>query len=208
MIVCAIVLAGGGSSRFGSDKLAADLDGAPVLHHALRAAAAVADEIILVIGPGSPVPALPRALEPRVRVGRDTEPLGGPLAGLAAGLALVGDEPPRIAVVVGGDMPGLLPDVLALLAESLAVRKDLVAMTLAASQPAPLPLALRPGPARAATVALLAGGQRRLRALLEAVPAGTVPAGTWRPLDPEGATLVDIDTPGDLRARTGDRQVR
>ena len=51
-----IVLAGGASSRFGSDKLAAPLDGRPLLHHALDAVAAVADHVIVVVGPGQAGP--------------------------------------------------------------------------------------------------------------------------------------------------------
>lgn len=197
--VVAIVLAGGTSSRFGSDKLAAGLDGEPLLHHALRAVAAVANDIIVVLAPGTPAPELPAPLVPRVRFARDPEAHGGPLAGLAAGLTLVRDEAPRIALVVGGDMPRLAPAVLRLLAEMLVADPSLVAMTLAASEPAPLPMALRPDAARAAVDAILAaGGRRSLRALLDALRSATVPASAWRALDPHGATLCDVDTPGDL----------
>ena len=56
--VFALVLAGGASSRFGSDKLAATLDGRPLLHHALEAVAAVADRIVLVVAPGAPLPSV------------------------------------------------------------------------------------------------------------------------------------------------------
>ncbi|MFN8623891.1 MAG: NTP transferase domain-containing protein, partial [Chloroflexota bacterium] len=50
--VSAIVLAGGRASRFGADKLAASLDGVPLLHHAVRAVSAVpgATEVIVVAG--------------------------------------------------------------------------------------------------------------------------------------------------------------
>lgn len=197
--VVAIVLAGGASSRFGSYKLAAELDGVPLLHHTLRAVAAVADDIVLVIGPSMLVPALPPGLQARVRVARDAEPLRGPLAGLAAGLAVIDDEPPRIALVVGGDMPRLLPAVLRLLVDRLAALQDLAAMTLDAPEPAPLPLALRPRLAGPAVSACLGGGRRSLRALLAAIPAATLPAVTWRAMDPAGRTLDDVDTPGDLR---------
>jgi molybdenum cofactor cytidylyltransferase len=47
----AIVLAGGAASRFGGNKLAADLEGRPVLEYALRAVAAVASPVVLVVGP-------------------------------------------------------------------------------------------------------------------------------------------------------------
>ncbi|TCM17777.1 molybdenum cofactor cytidylyltransferase [Novosphingobium sp. PhB165] len=49
----AVVLAAGRASRFGSDKLAAPLDGAPLLFHAIRAArAAPVSRVIVVARPG------------------------------------------------------------------------------------------------------------------------------------------------------------
>lgn len=219
--IVAIVLAGGASSRFGADKLAAALDGRPLLHHALEAVAGVTERIVVVIAPVAPAPSVPEALASRVVIARDATAYGGPLAGLAAGLAALdagpavqdapaGDEAPHttgaaagpgaVVLVVGGDMPSLVPAVLRLLVETLAADPSLAAMTLAASAPAPLPMALRPGAARAAIDAILGStaGRRSLRALLDAVPAASVAPETWRPLDPAGATLRDVDTPDDL----------
>jgi molybdopterin-guanine dinucleotide biosynthesis protein A len=61
-----------------------------------------------------------------------------------------------------------------------------------------MPMAVRAS--RAETVArdLLASGERRLRALPEHLRAAVVPATEWRALDPDGATLRDIDRPADL----------
>jgi molybdopterin-guanine dinucleotide biosynthesis protein A len=215
--VVAIVLAGGASSRFGSDKLAAELGSRPLLHHALEGVAAVAGSIVIVVAPEASRPAIPASLTGRVVFARDAAAHGGPLAGLAAGLAAVdarlGDEAPhisgvaggargdRVVLVVGGDMPSLVPAVLRLLAESLVADPSLVAMRLAASRPAPLPMVVRPVPARAAIDAILAGGGRRsLRALFDAVPSAAVPEAAWRVLDPTGATLRDVDAPTDLQA--------
>jgi molybdopterin-guanine dinucleotide biosynthesis protein A len=199
--ITAIVLAGGESSRFGGDKLAADLDGKPVLHHALQAVAALADDIVLVLAPGAAVPSVPAPLAGRVSVTRDREALGGPLAGVAAAVdvVLARDHPPRIVVVAGGDMPGMVPGVLRLLADRLAAEEDLAAISLEASPPAPLPMALRPAAVTDALAACFAGGRRSLRSLLEAAGAATLQAADWRVLDPSAATLRDIDTPGDLR---------
>lgn len=198
-----IVLAGGASTRFGSDKLAAAVDGRPLLHHALEAVAAVAGRVIVVIGPEAPPPSVPEDLASRVVFARDAVAHGGPLAGLAAGLAaaltLPGDDAPRIAIVVGGDMPALVPSVLRLLVERLAAEPALVATTLAALRPAPLPVAVRPEAILVAVDAILAsGGRRSLVAPLAIVPSATLAAEEWRALDPAGATLRDIDTPADL----------
>jgi molybdopterin-guanine dinucleotide biosynthesis protein A len=215
--ITAVVLAGGSSSRFGSDKLAAMLDGRPLLHHALAAVAQVADRIVVVIAPEAPVPAVPVSLAHRVVFARDAVAHVGPLAGLAAGLTAgpvalppTPSTPPAtdVVIVVGGDMPSLVPAVLRLLAETLAAAPSLVALTIEAPGRArlpmapgraPLPMAIRPAAARSAIAAILAsGGRRSLLALLESVPSSTLSSDAWRALDPAGVTLMDVDTPADL----------
>ena len=200
--ITAIVLAGGASSRFGGDKLLVDHRGRPLLHHAILAVAEAADRIVIVIAPDAADPVPPPSLAPRITIARDTVAHGGPLAGLAAGLAavspLVRDHPPRIVLVVGGDMPGLVPAVLRLLVDRLEAEQGIAAMTLDASPPAPLPLALRPARVSAAITACLAGRRRSLRSLLEAVSSSTLPGTDWRALDPSAATLRDVDTRADL----------
>ncbi len=62
MSVVAIVLAGGASTRFGGDKLRAELGGRPLLHHTLQACAAVVPTVVLALEPDTPVPPLPTAL--------------------------------------------------------------------------------------------------------------------------------------------------
>ena len=91
--VTVVVLAGGGSTRFGSDKLAAPMGGTTVLDHLL--ASLPADWPVVVVG----------AERPTVRTVtwvREDPPGGGPLAGVEAGLAAAGTE---LLVVVAGDMP-------------------------------------------------------------------------------------------------------
>jgi molybdopterin-guanine dinucleotide biosynthesis protein A len=200
----AIVLAGGASSRFGSDKLAAELSGRPLLAHAVDATASVASPVVLVLAPGAVPPAWAGAVDPPVLIAHDAEPFGGPLVGVAGGLAALRDLHPgtAIALVAGGDMPTLAPGVLTLLAATLEAGPGGVAAVLDADQHAVLPLALRVEPALAAVQAILAGGGRRsLRAFLATVPTLVVGASAWRSLDPDGASLRDVDTPGDLTSR-------
>ncbi|HEY8845852.1 MAG TPA: NTP transferase domain-containing protein, partial [Candidatus Limnocylindrales bacterium] len=85
--VSAIVLAGGRSSRFGSDKLVAEMDGRRILDLAIEQVAAVGDEILVVLAPGDErVLPTPTAIVRRVI---DPELHGGPLVGLLAGLEAV-----------------------------------------------------------------------------------------------------------------------
>jgi molybdopterin-guanine dinucleotide biosynthesis protein A len=41
-------------------------------------------------------------------------------------------------------------------------------------------------------------GERRLRSLFERLPTEVLDESEWRPLDPGGATLRDVDRPEDL----------
>lgn len=93
-----IVLAGGSARRFGSDKLAAPLgDGRSVLDTCLTGMPSAWP--LVVVGPSRPVPS---AVEARVRWVRESPPGGGPLAGVAAGLALVEAD---VVCVAAGDTP-------------------------------------------------------------------------------------------------------
>ena len=189
-----VILAGGRSSRFGRDKLAEPIDGRPMLDHAVRAVQAVATDVLVVAAPGAD-PTLPEG----VRLARDLLAFEGPLAGLAAGLAELDPAVDRV-IVVAGDMPTLVPAVLVRLLEALdAVDAPVDAVTLEADgHSVPLPLAVRRAAGALAAGELLAGGERRLRALPVALRSHIIPEAIWRRDDPDGRTLHDIDTPADV----------
>lgn len=194
--LAAIVLAGGRSSRFGPDKLAAPFRGRPLLWHALGAVGALADESILVLAHDARLPDLPPAgLGPSIV--RDPLPAEGPLVGLLAGLRSTTAE---IAVVIGGDMPLVRADVLRLLVDRVTSGEHVAAVLLDAGRLRPLPVALRVGPARTSAGRLVDVGERSLRSLAAALDAAAVEEAEWRALDPDGASLRDVDTPEDLSA--------
>lgn len=195
-VTAAVILAGGASSRFGADKLAVDLDGAPLLHHALAAADAVAGTIVVVLAPGAAAPELPE-LRARVVIAHDLATHQGPLAGLAAGLAALESSITR-AVLAGGDMPTLVPAVLEALMTALDADPGLGSVMLEAEPFTPLPMAVRPSLVGPVAGDLLADGRRALRAILDRLPSAVLPADVWRRLDPETRTLRDVDTRRDL----------
>lgn len=207
--VTGIVLAGGRSSRFGADKLRASIDGEPLLWRPVRAlAGAGCGVVVVVIAPNGPVPELPPDRGTDVRVVRDREPFGGPLVGVRTGL---GAAPDPVALVAAGDQPALRPALLRVLLGALAAPTDpglpggrspaAAVLVDATGAPRPLPCAVDRSWALAVADRLLAAGESRLRALLEALDARTVPERDWRPADPEAGWTVDIDTPADLEGR-------
>ena len=193
--LAAIVLAGGDSSRFGSDKLAASYRGRPLLWHALAAVETVANESILALASDAPIPALPPAGRAPAIV-RDAFPDAGPLVGLLAGLR---STPAAVAVLIGADMPLVRADVLRLLAGRIVADERIAAAALLeGGRLRPLPCALRVEPARVAAERLVAAGERSLRSLLRALGATAVDEIEWRALDPDALSLRDVDTPLDL----------
>lgn len=188
----AIVLAGGRSSRFGGDKMAADLDGVPLLHHAVRAVSAVCAEILVVGAPTGLSVELPDDIASAVVL--DVDAHQGPLVALvdAAATASHGS-----LLLVGGDMPHLVPAVLHRLLSWAEECQG--AFLIANGRPQPFPMAVD----RAALLVhggeLVRSGERRLRELIESLDVAHIPEAEWRLLDPDARTLHDIDRPEDLR---------
>jgi molybdenum cofactor cytidylyltransferase len=107
-VIGGLVLAAGASTRFGAQKQLAELDGAPLLEHALRAMrAAPVGRVVVVLGSA--------AAEIAARVNlHGAEPLvcarweEGQSASLACGLAELADC--EAVVVTLGDQPRVSPD--------------------------------------------------------------------------------------------------
>ena len=208
----AIVLAGGRSARFEGQKLAADVDGRTLLAATISAFASIVDGLI-VAGPRLP-PDWRRVWDdasPIALVG-DLEPYGGPLAALANVLRQAAPDRDDLAIVVGGDMPALVPDVLGTMFDRLEAATSIDALILGRPDsgstpdaPRPvLPIALRVGPAAEAADAALEEGRRSLPALLDRLRWLELPASDWLPLDPRASTLLDVDTRADIeRIRAG-----
>lgn len=169
MRVTAVVLAGGESRRFGSDKLAAVVDHLTVLDHTL--AGLPAEWAVVVVGPE-------RVAARPVTFTREQPPGGGPAVALVTGLrAALATEQDAI-VVLPGDAPAAgraAPSLLAGLNSN-----DATVGVDAAGRVQPLQLALRPAAAR--RLVELAGpdgaagrSARRLVARVDPQPVGMPP---------------------------------
>jgi molybdopterin-guanine dinucleotide biosynthesis protein A len=188
-----IVLAGGASSRMGTDKRTVDVEGEPLLRRAVGAVATVCDEVLVATSQERPVDEAFGA-----RVVADARAGGcGPLAGLEVGL--LASRRPAV-LVLAGDHPAGAPAVLRELLLRLEANPEVDAVVLGTDHgPQPLVGAYRRTAHREVTT-LLDRGERRARALLDVLRVEVLEEASWRALDPAGGTAVDLDTPEELAA--------
>lgn len=117
-------------------------------------------------------------------------------------------------------MPVLVPDVLGAMLGVLESDRSAEAVLLGRAGPATgttpvepprrqvLPLALRVQPAARAAREAVEAGRHSLQALVDRLTEVELPPSTWLQLDPDGNSLLDVDTPADLeriRARLAQR---
>ena len=179
----AIVLAGGRSTRFGSDKSLALLRGEPLLAHVLRACAKRFAEVLLV----AKEPARYGSFSGNARLVRDRTLLSTPLAGLEAGLATTTAD---LAFCCAGDMPFAVDGpLLEALFAGLEGHDAAVAVNRGHLQP--LCAVYRRATCLPAATAALAQGSVGPRRLLDAVRAAQV---AWADDKP----FLDADTREDL----------
>ncbi|MFN8631490.1 MAG: nucleotidyltransferase family protein [Chloroflexota bacterium] len=194
MTTVAIVLAAGASSRFGSNKLLAPLDGRPVLQHTLDAVAAAGMRDVAVVL-GDEAAEVERAIawreERRVVNERPEDGIASSIrVGLDAAVEFAGAD---AVLIVLGDQPTLRPGVIRAVltvAESPATATAYFVRPRYADDPAPNPVLVR----RSAW-ALAAGleGDWGLGPLMANQPDRVVEVPV------EGAN-PDVDTPADLAA--------
>ncbi|MGH2916356.1 MAG: NTP transferase domain-containing protein [Solirubrobacteraceae bacterium] len=119
----AIILAGGRSSRMGSPKAALDWHGSTLLRRVTGIAARTVDgPVVVVRAPGQELPELHHDVE----IVDDAREGRGPLQGLAAGLAAIGDRA-QFAYATSTDVPLLHP---AFIARVLGAADDAVDVVL------------------------------------------------------------------------------
>jgi molybdopterin-guanine dinucleotide biosynthesis protein A len=105
-MILGAVLAGGQSSRFGSDKALAEFRGQTLLARAVDTLAGWCEHVVVVGRATAPAPTLPDWPRPGM----------GPLGGIAAALHLACDEDYEFVLTCGVDsiaLPDALPDLLA-----------------------------------------------------------------------------------------------
>ncbi|WP_216328162.1 molybdenum cofactor guanylyltransferase [Deinococcus aestuarii] len=184
------ITAGGRSSRFGSDKARALLEGRPLLHH-VAASLEGCPLRLLVAPPG-------RYELPGWRGVPDTRPGEGPLAALEAALHAAGAERGAGWVAFAGvDMPRLTPAYWAALAAARTPGAQAVLALDEEGRPQPL-AALYHTDRQPHVTARLGAGERRLRAAPDGRSSVLVPFEVVEAAAP--GALRNVNTPTDLAA--------
>ena len=99
----AVVPAAGSSSRFGSAKLLADVDGEPLLNRTLRSLLdAGLAQVVVVRSPTAPLDGADLARHPNVTLVTNPDPARGMFSSIQTGLAAAAGSP---IVVLPADMP-------------------------------------------------------------------------------------------------------
>lgn len=196
--VAGIVLTGGRSRRMGRDKCAIVLDGRTLLQRVVDALDGAVDELLVVGSPGRP-PLEVHSTRP-LRALADPEPHGGPLVGIATGLAATTAP---VAVIVACDLPYLAPPLLRLLAARAGAGARLV-VPLRGGEPQLLCAAWR----REALDTVrdhLEAGDRAVAGVLDDLDAELLPPEAYAAADPDGRSFVNLNTPEQLAAERSAR---
>jgi len=169
-VILGVVLAGGNSTRFGSDKALAELGGHTLLNRAFDTLTGFCELVVIAgraQGPGHCIPDWPR-------------PNMGPLAGIAAALRLARDEGYDVVLSCGVDSVNLPDNLLELLSPGPAYVES---QPVVGHWPT--------GTIDTIESLLLSEGRHSMLALAEAIGARPVKI---------GAKPANINTPADLTA--------
>ncbi len=187
--ITGVLLAGGKSRRMGQDKRWLEVGGRPLFHRVLSVLEGLFQEILIVVA--EPLPQLEGVAH---RVVTDLIPDCATLGGLYTGLSYAGS--PRI-FAVGCDMPFLSRTVITQMA-TLGRQADVVMAELATGlQP------LHAVYSKACLVhmeRMAKAGQLKVQELVQApgLSVRLVPERDVRPVDPEGLSFMNVNTPADI----------
>ncbi|WP_435016344.1 molybdenum cofactor guanylyltransferase [Tundrisphaera sp. TA3] len=192
MSIGGVILCGGRARRMGNDKASLRFGPEMLLQRVVRLVAASAGPIVVVAAAAQDLPPLPRG----VRVVRDPVPDLGPLPGLAAGCRALPPET-SLAYATGTDAPFLHPGWIEHLAALIGDRD--AAVVHAGGFPHPLAALYRVAAVLPAMDGLMREGRSRLRDIIDVLDTLKLPAEAMREVDPDLATLRNLNTPEDYR---------
>ncbi len=199
MRTAGIVLCGGRSSRMGRPKAWLPFGAELMVQRVVRVLREAVEPVVVVAAPGQDVPALPV----EVRIIRDEIEGKGPLAGLAAGLAAlegIADD----AYLSSCDVPFLKPEFVRrvttlLFGERPGLPRPSIAVPRVGDYFHPLAAAYRLS-VLPQVRELLATDRLRTAFLFDAVPTRIIEAHELADIDPDFASLSNLNTPEEYEA--------
>jgi molybdopterin-guanine dinucleotide biosynthesis protein A len=186
------VLAGGKSSRLGSDKAFVELGGRTLLEHAIDVMRSVCDEVAIVGDPAK--------FASYGRVVRDVYPNCGPSGGIHG--ALLGSTA-ELNLVMAVDMPRVTSSLLAFLLRTASASDAVVVVPRTARGLQPLCAVYRRSFAVPAGKALRAG-RYKIDALFEEVPVRIIESEELAIAGFAERVFFNVNTPDDLRAASSE----
>jgi molybdenum cofactor guanylyltransferase len=190
----ALILCGGKSSRMGRDKATLPFGSELMLQRVVRLVCEVIapTNVVVVAARHQALPELP----PDISIARDANEFRGPLQGIATGLRTIGDRIDAV-YVTACDVPHLRP---AWIDRMFSLLGDFDAAVPNDGQRLH-PLAAVYRPSVLPTIEkLLAADRLRPVFLFDEVPTRVVPAADIRPVDPQLATLENLNSPEEYQA--------
>ena len=191
--VTGVIVAGGKSRRFGSDKASASLRGRPLLQWVRDALAPIVDEIVVVTAAGQTLPPMHPSIP--VTVVEDREPERGPLGGLATGFAVAASP---VCFAASCDAPLLHTAVAERILDALDDH-DAVLPEVGGFQQ-PLVAAYRRDPCLAAAEAALAAGVNKVLDAFAALDVLALGEDRLAILDPDLRSFRNANSPEELAA--------
>ncbi len=185
-IAVAVVPAAGSSTRFGTMKLLADVEGAPLLDRTLSSLldAGVA-RVVVVTRAGDAFEAVPSMADPRVAAIVNPDPTRGMFSSIQAGLAVAGGD---VVLVLPADMPFVATETVTAVIARAAATGSVVVPVHQTRRGHPIAI---PRPLCDALLAL--EPTTTLKDALAACGQSTVQLDV-----PDVGVLRDVDVPGDL----------
>ncbi|MEQ1829124.1 MAG: molybdenum cofactor guanylyltransferase [Pirellula sp.] len=190
----AIVLCGGKSSRMGRDKATLPFGPELMLQRVVRILSQVVDPgaVVIVAAPNQTLPDLPA----NAMVTRDERPGRGPLEGLAAGLRLIKSDVDAI-YATSCDVPLIQPAFVSRMFERLDDSE--IAVPFDGKFHHPLAAVYRPR-VLSVVLRLLESDRLRPRFLFDEVQTVEIPVEELRAVDPNLATLMNLNQQEDYLA--------
>jgi molybdopterin-guanine dinucleotide biosynthesis protein A len=182
-----LVLAGGASTRFGSDKAHALFAGETLFARVCTALAAACDEVIAVAGPGRELPPVPIPL----RTVADDHPGAGPLAGLITGMKAAAG---RSVFAAACDLPLLDATTITAIASALESTAAAAAVPRIEGRLQPLAAAYSIAACRGPFEAAFTAGERSLQGALRSITLVELEVH-----GPMALALRQANTPAELR---------